>query len=250
MEFFVFSLKNYSEKKELGLAVTDTDVFSGPSEWSISVAEWGGSFEAVAAGAQGLSSDQPTEEDRLSRWDFFNLTTVKMCVTSFWCNRPLVFRLLLRSRRREHERHIRAHRFSRSCNPTQLVGPQPLCRAKRPELQSSSWSHGCAGRDGSAAEGWEWTVSHYHGCTVSVCRQMMSNASQPRIRGKKRTVDCPYNLSSVGTPRWLTYPIFPWQCSSALAETPVAPSCCGLELSSSLLGMDWDVWESFLLTLP
>lgn len=66
--------------KEFGLAVTDTNVFSRLSEWSISVAEWGGSFEAVAAGPQGLSSDHPAEEDRLSRWDFFNETTVKMCV--------------------------------------------------------------------------------------------------------------------------------------------------------------------------
>lgn len=173
------------QKKEFGLAVTDTEVFSGPSEWSISVAEWGGSFEAVAAGAQGLSSDHSAEEDRLSRWDFFILTTVKMCVASFWCNSLFVFCLFLCSCRREHERHIRAYRFSCPCHPTQLVGPQPLCRPKWPELQSSSWSHGCAGRDGSAAEGWERTVSHYHGCTVSVCRQMMSNASQPRIRGKK-----------------------------------------------------------------
>lgn len=177
-------------------------MFSGPSEWSISLAKWGGSFEAVAAGAQGLSSDHPAEEDRLSRWDFFILTTAKTCVASFWCNSPFVFCLFLCSCRREHERHVRADRFSCPCHPTQLAGPQPLCRAQRPELQSGGWSHGCAGRDGSAAEGWERTVSHYHGCTVSVCRQMMSNASQPRIRGKKkkRTVDCPYNLSSVGTP--------------------------------------------------
>lgn len=151
-------------------------MFSGPSEWSISVAEWGGSFEAAAAGAQGLSSDHPTEEDCLSRWGFFNVTTVKMCVASFLCNSLFVFCLFLCSCRREHERHIRAYRFSCPCNPTQLVGPKPLFRAKRPELKSSSWGHSCAGGDGPAAEGWERTISHYHGCTVSVCRQMMSNA--------------------------------------------------------------------------
>ena len=39
-------------------------------------------------------------------------------------------------------------------------------------------------------------------------------------------------------------------CSSALSDPPVESSCCGLELSSSLLGMDWDYWESFLFTLP
>lgn len=76
---FLFSWRITVRRK----TVTGTNVFSGPSEWSISVAEWGGSFEAVAAGAQGLSSDHPTEEDRLSRWDLFNVTPVKMCVLFF-----------------------------------------------------------------------------------------------------------------------------------------------------------------------
>lgn len=170
----------------------------------------------------------------------------------FLCNSLFVFCLFLCSCRREHERYIRAYWFSCSCHPTQLFGPQPLFGAKRPELKSGSWGHGCAGRDGSAAEGWGRNISHYHGCTVPVRRQMMSNASQPRIassRGKTEqwTVPTPYLVLE---PRWLTYPLFPRQCSSALSETPVEPSCCGLELSSSLLGTDWDVWESFLLPLP
>lgn len=123
-----------------------------------------------------------------------------MCLI-FCVIRCFVFCLFLCSCRREHERHIRAYRFSCPCNPTQLVGPQPLFRAKRPELKSGSWGHGCAGRDGSAAEGWERTISHYHGCAVSVCRQMMSNASQPRIgatRGKKEQWTG-LSLSSLGT---------------------------------------------------
>lgn len=185
------------------MAVTDTNVFSGPSEWSISVAEWGGSFEAVAAGAQGLSSDQPPEEGCLSRWDSFKVTTVKMRVAYFLCNSLFGFCLFRCSCRRQHERHIRADRFSCTCHPTQLVGPQPLFRAKRPELKSGSWGHGCAGKDGSPAEGWEWTISHYHGCTVSVCRQMMSNASQVRIRGKKEQWTVP-STCLVLVPRWLT----------------------------------------------
>ena len=42
------------------------------SEWSVSVAERGGSFEAAAAGPQGLSCYQPTEEDCLPKWALHN----------------------------------------------------------------------------------------------------------------------------------------------------------------------------------
>lgn len=91
----------------------------------------------------------------------------------------LSFSFSIYSCRREHERRLRAYRFPCPGDSAQFFGAQPLCRAQWPEFKGSSRGHGyvCAGRNGPAAEGWERILSHYHGCTVSIGCQMMSDAS-------------------------------------------------------------------------
>lgn len=152
------------------------------------------------------------------------------------------------SYRRGHKRH-RADRFSSPSDSAQFSGTQPLGRAKRLGLKGSSWGHGyvCAGGDGPATESWEWTLSHYHGCTVSICCQMMSCATTAQTwvihPGVEKTPTS--SIVKVQISHLHLCPFF-----FPLLNPPAEPTCCSLELSSSLLVMDWDIWESFLFTLP
>lgn len=72
--------------------------------------------------------------------------------------------------------------------------------------------------------------------------------SLPRVR--IRAADTPYP-SQHPPSRRPNISSFARFLSCALCDPTVEPSRCGLELSnSSLLGTDWDFWESFLITLP
>lgn len=53
----------------------------------------------------------------------------------------------------------------------------------------------------------------------------------------------PPSTSPIWKSKLLIYPFPLGRCSPALSDPPVEPSCCGLELSSRLLGMDRDFFE-------